>query len=197
MALTQTDYQPLTPALMHCCSLNTPPRRNWGRDSSRPSLTPKALGCCDRSKGKFSDCIWTKKKGVSQKHIGKRHEQTKCCNNFVPNQTPAATIHWPFTLRPHFHLEPLSFTLDSPKNLKVHLNHYFFHVCFVFWADISNVWFVKLWKCTYTQHIQYIYLVGIYSCVCSLENVAVFSPQALFPLECAAHNGALWLRLSL
>lgn len=47
--ISLAGYRPPTPALMHCCFLNTPPRKNWKRDFSRPSLMPKGSGCCDGS----------------------------------------------------------------------------------------------------------------------------------------------------
>lgn len=93
-AIFLAGYQPPTPALMHCCSLSTPPRKSWERDFSRPSLMPKGLGCCDEA-AKLSE----PKKGVLRKWIGKCSGE-KYCNNPVPNQTTA--VHcWPFTLHMH------------------------------------------------------------------------------------------------
>lgn len=84
-------------------------------------------------------------KGVSQKKksIVKWHK-TKCCNSPVPNQSR------PFAL--HFLWELVSYMVNYIFQRVWHgTSRILFILVFCFRANMNNIWFVKLWKCTYTQ----------------------------------------------
>lgn len=117
--------------------------------------------------GKFCDCILTKQKGLSQKYReGNNMKQDAAITLCLTNPLPVILRCRPFILRPNFLWELVSFiaTLGSPKEFKAALTWFVFsRVFLILGANMNNIWFVKLWKCTYTpyfsecQHIQYIY----------------------------------------
>lgn len=144
-----SGFQPLTPALMHYCSQNTPPRENWEKDSSRPSLMPKDSGCCDTS---------TKKVFWLNCYNKREYHKNPLWNDTKQNAATARCLISPRPFILHFHAEDtLSLTasflyseLHFPKSLTRYFRNLFILV-FCFRANMNNIWFVKLWKCTYTQ----------------------------------------------
>lgn len=118
--------QPLTPALMLCCSQSTPPKRSWKRDSSRPSLTPKDLGCCD-PRGQvflFFLTITTTKREYDRKCRGKCHE-TKCCSNPVPNQPLPVRLHCQPSTEASLPLRVSFIDVSLPKEFNTALQYLF------------------------------------------------------------------------